>query len=224
MGHGGKATIEGGIFENDYVRQGGVWKIAAAHYYPQYTGPYEEGWTNWGGGDLPIVPYHFDPDTAGVPIPAPVGAAPKAGATLAVLTRRINALNDEDRIRNLQAMYGFYADRKMWDDVVDLFAANAVVEQGGAGIWRGPASIRRWFETMGPAGLRHGQLNDQVQFDITVTISPGGNEAYARGIELACSARRTRNAAGGRSPLSRNPLCQGRRRLEDPRDAALPRS
>src|SRR5690606_13444826 len=29
-----------------------------------------------------------------------------------------------------------------------------------------------------------GQLNDQVQFDVTVTIAPGGNEAWARGIEL----------------------------------------
>ena len=45
---------------NDYVREGGVWKIATAHYFPQYDGPYEEGWINWGGGDLPVVPYHFD--------------------------------------------------------------------------------------------------------------------------------------------------------------------
>ena len=31
-------------------------------------------------------------------------------------------MNDEDRVRNLQASYGYYVDRKMWDDVVDLFA------------------------------------------------------------------------------------------------------
>ena len=37
---------------------------------------------------------------------------------------------------------------------------------------------------MGPAGLKHGQLNDRVQFDVTVTIAAGGNEAWARGIEL----------------------------------------
>jgi len=183
LGHGGKASIEGGIFENDYVREKGVWKIATAHYYPQYTGPYEEGWTNWGGGDLPIVPYHFTPDTAGVPIPPATGAAPRSGASLAALTARINALNDEDRIRNLQAAYGFYQDRKMWDDVVDLFAANSLL-QDGAGVWHGPRSIRRWLEIMGPAGLKHGELNDQVQFDMTVQIAPGGNEAWARGMEL----------------------------------------
>ncbi len=72
----------------------------------------------------------------------------------------------------------------MWDDVVDLFAADSVIEIGGQGIWRGPAGVRRWLETMGPPGLKHGQLNDRPQFDVTVTISPGGAEAYARGIEL----------------------------------------
>lgn len=183
-GHEGQARIEGGVFENDYVREKGVWKIATAHYYPQYDGPYEEGWTNWGGGDLPVVPKHFDTETAGIPIPAATGVAPRSKATLAALATRVDALNDEDRVRNLQSAYGFYADRKMWDDVVDLFAADGVVEIAGQGIWRRPASIRRWLESIGPAGLTHGQLNDRGQNDVIVTISPGGNEAFARGIEL----------------------------------------
>ena len=58
------------MFTNDYVRERGIWKIAQAHYHPQYDGPYEEGWTNWGGGDLPVVPYHFDSTAAGIPIPS----------------------------------------------------------------------------------------------------------------------------------------------------------
>ena len=183
-GHGGKAQIEGGILENDYVLDGGVWKIAAARYFPQFDGAYEKGWVNWGGGDLPIVPHHFDIDTSGIPIPPATGTAPQTRATLAELQKRIDAMNDEDRVRSLQAAYGFYADRKMWDDVVDLFARDGVVEIGGQGVWRGPASVRRWLESIGSAGLKHGQLNDQVQFDMTVTIAAGGNEAWARGIEL----------------------------------------
>jgi hypothetical protein len=183
-GHGGEARIEGGVFENDYVRERGVWKIATVRYFPQFDGPYEEGWINWGGGDLPVVPKHFDAETAGIPIPPATGAAPKTKASLAALQARVDTLNDEDRIRNLQAAYGFYADRKMWDDVVDLFAQNGVVEIGDQGIWRGPAGVRRWLESIGPAGLTHGQLNDRVQNDVTVTLSPGGNEAFARGIEL----------------------------------------
>src|SRR5690606_14250149 len=78
----------------------------------------------------------------------------------------------------------YYADRKMWNDVVDLFAQDAVVEISGQGIWHGPAGVRRWLDSIGSAGLAHGQLNDRVQFDVTVTISAGGNEAFARGIEL----------------------------------------
>lgn len=183
-GHDGKARVEGGVFENDYVRERGVWKIATVRYFPQYDGPYEVGWTNWGGGDLPVVPKHFDTETAGIPIPPATGAAPATKATLAALQTRINNLNDEDRVRNLQSAYGYYADRKMWDDVVDLFASNGVVEVAGQGIWRGSAGVRHWLESIGPAGLKHGQLNDRGQNDVIVTIAPGGNEAFARGIEL----------------------------------------
>jgi SnoaL-like domain len=183
-GQGPLARIEGGIFVNDYVLDQGTWKIAMAHYHPQFDGPYEDGWTNWEGGDLPVIPKHFDTSTAGVPIPPAVGPAPPTKATLTALQNRVDALNDEDRIRNLQSAYGYYADRKMWDDVVDLFAADAVVEIGGQGIWRGTAGVRRWLEGMGSAGLAHGQLNDRLQNDVIVTIAPGGNEAFARGIEL----------------------------------------
>jgi hypothetical protein len=185
-GHGTSARIEGGVYVNEYAREGGKWKIAKANYYPQYDGPYEEGWTNWGGGDIPVAPYHFDPFTAGIPIPAAAlaGTAPVTKATLAQLQARVDALNDEDRIRNLQSAYGYYAERKMWDDVVDLFAANGVVEIGGQGVWRGPAGVRKWLESIGKAGLTHGQLNDRLQNDVTITISPGGNEAFARGLEF----------------------------------------
>src|SRR5690606_2296357 len=132
----------------------------------------------------PIPPYHFTVDQAGIPIPPAAGPPLPAGAPLEALHRRAALLNEEDRIRNLQAVYGYYQDRKMWDDVVDLFAADGIVEVGGQGVWRGPAGVRRWLETMGPAGLQHGQLNDRVQFNVTVTIAPGGNEAWARGMEL----------------------------------------
>jgi hypothetical protein len=183
-GHDGKARIEGGILENDYAIAGGAWKIAAARYFPQFDGAYEDGWVNWGGGDLPIVPHHFTVDTSGIPIPSATGPAPPTKATLADLQKRIDRLNDEDRIRSLQSAYGFYEDRKMWDDVADLFAADGVVEVSGHGVWRGAAGVRQWLETMGPAGLKHGQLNDRVQMDVTVTIADGGKEAWARGIEL----------------------------------------
>src|SRR6185312_10263726 len=153
----GHASLEGGILENDYVKEGGVWKIAHFHLYPQYRGPYEPGWTNVGGKDLPIVPYHYDGDTAGVPIPAPTGAPPATKATLAQLEERIRVLVDEGEARNLQAAYNYYVDRKMWDDVVDLFAKDGVVEIGGVGVYKGPSGVRKAMERMGAQGLTHGQ-------------------------------------------------------------------
>src|SRR5688572_17676610 len=171
-GAGGQARVEGGVCENEYVRQGSVWKIAEAHYYPEFDGDYDTGWTNWGGGNLPVVPRHYSIDTSGTPIAPPIGPAPKSSATLAALQARVDRLNDEDRVRNLQSAYGFYQDRKMWDDVVDLFAEE------------GKAAVRRSIATLGAAGLRHGQLNDRVQFDVIVEVAPSGNEAWARGIEL----------------------------------------
>jgi hypothetical protein len=181
----GKASLRGGIFENDYVREGGVWKIAHMHFYPQYEGPYETGWTNVGGQDLPIVPYHYTGDTAGVPIPPPVGPAPAGKAALPQLEERIRVLNDEAEVRNLQAAYNYYVDRKMWDDVADLFAPEGVYEVAGVGVYEGPRGVRRAMERMGPAGLTHGQLNDHLLFDDVAQVLPGGREARIRGFELA---------------------------------------
>jgi len=41
---GKKALWEEGIFENDYVRQSGAWKIRSVHYYPRVITAYELGW------------------------------------------------------------------------------------------------------------------------------------------------------------------------------------
>src|SRR5690606_11423364 len=98
---------------------------------PQYEGSYETGVSNVGQKDLPIVPYHFTVDETGIPIPDPIGPAPDADADIATLSQRVGALNDEDDVRNLQHAYAYYVHRRMWDDVVDLFADDGVVEVAG---------------------------------------------------------------------------------------------
>jgi hypothetical protein len=200
----GKTGIEGGIFENDYVREGGRWKIATLHYYPQYEGTYADGASNVGQKDLPIVPFHFLPDTVGVPIAPAVGMPPKSGASLASLGVRIAAMNAEDDVRNLQHAYGYYVQRKMWDDVIDLFAQDGVIEIAGVGTFKGPEGVRKALERMGPAGLVHGEVNDRLVFDAIVKVAPGASEAFARGTELGMLGQADKGEAGWEISVFRN--------------------
>ena len=40
-----------GIYENAYVREGGVWKIKSLHLYVNFVAPYEKGWARLKGGE-----------------------------------------------------------------------------------------------------------------------------------------------------------------------------
>ncbi|MEO8260022.1 MAG: nuclear transport factor 2 family protein [Acidobacteriota bacterium] len=191
--HGVKADWAAGIFENEYVRERGIWKIARLRYNPMFAGPYATGWRNL-DDDQKVVPYHFTPDETGIPVPdLPASALPRdlkvdpkmnPATELAALEQRIAVMNDEDAVRNLQNAYGYYLDRKMWDDVTDLFTADGALAIADVGVYAGPGSIRRALERSGPAGLRHGELNELMQLDMTVAIEPGGMEARSRGLEF----------------------------------------
>jgi hypothetical protein len=188
--HGVKAEWAAGIFENEYVRERGVWKISRMRYNPMFAGPYATGWRNV-DEDQKIVPYHFTPNETGIPVPdLPASAMPavdpkmQPATALAALEQRISVMNEEDKVRNLQNAYGYYMDRKMWDDVTDLFTADGALSVANVGVYDGPKSIRRALERSGPAGLKHGQLNELMQLDMAVAIEPGGMEARARGLEF----------------------------------------
>ena len=188
--HGVKAEWAAGIFENEYVRERGVWKISRMRYNPMFAGPYATGWRNV-DEDQKIVPYHFTADETGIPVPdLPASAMPPVdpkmnpATALTALERRISVMNEEDKVRNLQNAYGYYMDRKMWDDVTDLFTSDGALSIANVGVYDGPRSIRRALERSGPAGLKHGELNELMQLDMAVAIEPGGLEARARGLEF----------------------------------------
>lgn len=185
----GRARISGGLYENEYRREGGAWLISGHHYFPQFEGDYANGWTNVGGADLPVIPYHFTAADAGAPVRPSARRADIDAAPLDELATRIGRLNDEDAVRNLVHAYGYYVDRRMWDDVVDLFAPGGAMAITGAGVFRGADGIRTALETMGPAGLDTGDLNDRPLFDTVVAVSPDGSEAVTRSIELGMLAR-----------------------------------
>src|SRR5690606_16303973 len=202
--HGVSAEWSGGIHENVYVQENGVWKIAELHLYSQFGGPYAEGWRNLkeeAAEDVAPVPFHYDSTRAGIPSPlraaAPAAASGDGGRAartpatletlatkLADLERRLARMNEASQVQNLQNAYGYYVDRKMWDDVAALFTNDATLELGARGVYRGAASIRRALEQFGPQGLARGELNDRLQLQTVVTIAPDGRTAFARGLEL----------------------------------------
>ena len=179
------ARIDGGIYENEYVFRDGRWQISLLRYYPQYTGAYNTtGWRSINGQSLPVVPHHFTPTTAGIPVIWPTDEAPATTATVEELATRINRLNDEDAVRNLQHTYGYYVDRRMWTDAVDLFTADATYAIDNVGTYSGPAGVRQALERMGPENLVQGILNDHPLWDTIVDVNPNGLEATTRGIEI----------------------------------------
>ena len=190
-GYNGNASWAGGIYENSYVRENGVWKMQDVRYLPQYGGRYEApGWTATNGP----TPFHFEAARVGKPIldvsaggngsSDPGAATPPTMASLASrmadLAARAQRLSDEIEVTNLQHSYGYYVDRKMWDDVADLFAADGTMEIGLQGVYVGPKSIRRG---LGRAGLAEGELNDHIHLQTIVTVMPDGT-ARARGTDI----------------------------------------
>ena len=197
---GASAVWAGGVYENEYIFENGAWKIKDLHYYPQYSGLYEQsGWT----ADNGTIPIHYDPALAGSPLsqitvdPSKTEAPESLngmGQRLSGLMHRLRILQDEREVTNLQRIYGYYVDRKMWDDVADLFAPDATMELGLQGVYAGKASIRRALNQFGQPGLREGELNDRLQLQIVVHVDPGGLTAKARGVELGMTGL---NGAGG---------------------------
>lgn len=188
--HGKDARWAGGIYENEYAKHGDVWQIARMHYTPQFAGTYADGWRNV-EPDLKVVPMHYTPETAGIPVPQQPAPAPAsdAGALATTLHGPLSSLLEENAVRNLQNIYGYYVDRRMWDDVADLFEVDATLDIAGVGQWQGAKSIRRGLEREGPTGLPAGELNEHVQFPTFITMSPDGVDARARGVELAMTGR-----------------------------------
>ncbi|MBO9576404.1 MAG: nuclear transport factor 2 family protein [Sphingobium sp.] len=74
----GQASWAGGIYENVYVKQDGVWKIKDLRYYNDFSAPYEGGWAM-------VEPVRSQPPGAET-VPAAAVAAPAGGAASGTAT------------------------------------------------------------------------------------------------------------------------------------------
>jgi hypothetical protein len=180
-----RTRIQGGIYENQYALTDAGWRISLLKYYAMYQGTYEDGWKNVDGKGIPIVPYHFTAESSGLPIPAADGDVPPYKGTIDRLAARIQELNDEDEVRNLMHAHGYYVDRRMWTDVVDLHTESTTVQIVNGTTYTGKTGVRRVLERMGPEELNQGINNDHPIFDMIVKVHANGRKATARGIEIA---------------------------------------
>ncbi|MEO8313981.1 MAG: nuclear transport factor 2 family protein [Pseudomonadota bacterium] len=98
-----------GIYENQYVKQGGVWKIKSMHFYPTFITDYDKGWAKDAKpapgplADLPpdrppssvyaiypkahVPPYHYTNAVTGKPLQYPTAGGPSAKELAQVLAR-----------------------------------------------------------------------------------------------------------------------------------------
>ncbi|CAN5554463.1 hypothetical protein BH09PSE4_BH09PSE4_21110 [soil metagenome] len=189
------AYWEAGIYENSYVKQDGVWKIAALHHYPQFTAPYEGGWAKLAAAPAdwrsqvardfaadrpPTVRYRPFPERFAVPFHRAASARATSGDAQGADALRIAILRSRREIENLQATYGFHVDAGQWSAAAALFAANGTYEDGQGGVYVGPGHIRAALGLTGPEGLAPGQLNIYVTEQPIIDVAPDNKTAKGR--------------------------------------------
>lgn len=108
---------------------------------------------------------------------------------LAQMQAEVRLLEAENEIENLQRIYGFYTDKNLWTQAADLFTADASVELGGSGVYKGRARILQYFNTLGAEGPQEGVLNDHMQLQPVITVAADGLSAQGRWQHFSQEAR-----------------------------------
>jgi ketosteroid isomerase-like protein len=106
-------------------------------------------------------------------------------ASVARLQQRIVRLQDEEQIENLISAYGYYLDKREWDELADLFADDATMEISLRGIYVGKPSIRRALELFGPLHISTGFLHNHIQLQPVIQVSADGTHAWSRSRALS---------------------------------------
>jgi hypothetical protein len=94
--------------------------------------------------------------------------------------RALDNLAAERDIENLQAIYGYYIDKGLWDEATALFANTATYEFGQGGVYVGRARIREAIGLMGPTGLERGMLNNYPMLQPIISVAADNQTAKAR--------------------------------------------
>lgn len=196
-----------GVYENEMVKENGVWKFRKDHVHTTFFASYDKGWAT-GATPAPkpsdkippdgpatskyeafpevyVPPYHYkNPVTGGeMKPPAQISlerVPADARKALASLATRVTRLEDENAIENLQRSYGFYVDKAMWKEAADLFAEDGTLEIGGRGVFVGKARVQQYLTWLAPEGLVRGKLFNHLQLQPVVHVDKDGKSARGR--------------------------------------------
>ncbi|HXC57733.1 MAG TPA: nuclear transport factor 2 family protein [Steroidobacteraceae bacterium] len=103
-------------------------------------------------------------------------------ARLDHLEIEVTRAEDLRAIKKLQRAYGYYADRGLWDELADLFAADAIANYPSGG-FDGNASIRAMFVQnlgQGKPGLSEGRIYNHTILQPVIDLAPDGLTATGR--------------------------------------------
>lgn len=118
-------------------------------------------------------------------------------AELAELKRMNTRLVACQAIANLQACYGYYVDKGLYDEAADLFAGNATLEIAGRGLFKGQDRIRTYLNALPP--LQYGGVFNHMQLQPVISIDGELLSASARWrafIQIGWLGREARWAEG----------------------------
>jgi hypothetical protein len=115
-------------------------------------------------------------------------------AQVRFLEDRLRTVEDVEKIKKLQRMYGYYLDYGRWDEVVDLFSDNAEsIEVADSGVFLGKAGVKRFVMDVlkanrVPKEAPRGELHAALIGQPVISVDAGGKRAYGRWGSLECAA------------------------------------
>lgn len=192
-----------GIYENDYVKEEGVWKIQSLHLFSTMRTPYADGWAvtalprTEASTSLPpdspatleyenypavfVVPFHYENPVSGSPLELSINldnideSLATAKATLASLDNRIGLLQDADDVEYLHTVYGYYLARYQMDDLAGIFSEDGTIEIALRGVYVGQESVRNNLDLYPLVSL-----HNHMQYQPVIHVAEDGNSALMR--------------------------------------------
>jgi len=206
--HAGASELGQGIFENEYVKDGGVWKIAAMRVYgrmrtdyekgPQFSLPLDGPSTTLAPDRAPTQkyqahpvvlqpPFHYANPVTGKPTARPAGAASSSSsstpldARLAAAERALDVALARVGAENVADAYGYYIDDFAWDNTADLFSVEGWKELSYIGAYVGRERVRASMKMRYTNGrTRGGNFQAHQKTQPVVTPAADGQSAHVR--------------------------------------------